>query len=105
MPGRYEKHIFVCTNTRPADHPTPSCGPKGGLEIQKKFKERLAALGLKSKVRANQAGCLDNCQNGVTVVIYPHGIWYGHVTIGDIDEIIEKSVIGNEVVERLSLTR
>jgi (2Fe-2S) ferredoxin len=103
MPN-FEKHIFVCTNTRPPDHPTPSCGPKGGLEIQKKFKERLAALGLKSKVRANQSGCLDACQNGVAVVIYPQGLWYKNVTVDDVDEIIEKSVIGNGVVERLFLS-
>lgn len=99
----FEKHIFVCTNTRPSDHPTPSCGPKGGLDVQKKFKERLAALGLKSKVRANQSGCLDACQNGVAVVIYPQGIWYKNVTVNDVDEIIEKSVIGNGIVERLNL--
>lgn len=100
----YEKHIFVCTNTRPADHPTPSCGPKGGLDIQKKFKEQLASLGLKTKVRANQAGCLDACAQGVAVVIYPQGLWYKNVTLGDVDEIIEKSIIGNTVVERLSLS-
>lgn len=100
----FEKHIFVCTNTRPAEHPTPSCGPKGGLEIQKKFKERLAALGLKSKVRANQSGCLDVCAQGVAVVIYPQGIWYKNVTVNDVDEIIEKSIVGKTVVERLLLT-
>lgn len=100
----FEKHIFVCTNTRPPGHPTPSCGPKGGLDVQKKFKERLKDLGLKSKVRANQAGCLDSCQHGVTVVIYPQGIWYKHVTVSDVDEIIEKSVIGKTVVERLLMS-
>lgn len=99
---KFQKHIFICTNLREKD-PASSCAPKGGLEVQKKFKERLKDLGLKSTVRANQSGCLDTCKHGVSLVIYPQGIWYGHVTTGDVDEIIEKSVINNEVIERLRI--
>lgn len=74
---------------------------KGGLQIQQRFKERLKELGLASDVRANQCGCLDACAQGVTMVIYPQAVWYGHVKLEDVDEIIEKSVVGDEVVERL----
>lgn len=99
----FEKHIFICTNVRDANNPESSCGPKGSLDIQKKFKERLKDMGLKSKIRANQSGCLDTCKHGVSMVIYPQGIWYGHVTINDVDEIIEKSIVKNEVIERLKM--
>lgn len=98
----YEKHIFICINSRDND-PARSCGPKGGEEIHKAFKEKLAKLGLAAKVRANKAGCLNACQQGVALVIYPQGIWYGHVTLSDVDEIIEKSIIKNEIIKRLEL--
>lgn len=99
---QFKKHIFICTNLRVKD-PDTSCAPKGGVEVQKKFKERLTELGLKSEVRANQSGCLDACKHGVSLVIYPQGIWYGNVTLNDVDEIIEKSIVGNEVIERLKI--
>jgi (2Fe-2S) ferredoxin len=98
----FKKHIFICTNFRDKD-PASSCGPKGSVEIQKKFKERLKEMGLNLEVRANQSGCLDMCKNGVSLVIYPQGLWYGHVTINDVDEIIEKSVVQDEIIERLKL--
>lgn len=99
---RFEKHIFVCTNVRP-NKPETCCGPKGGENIQKLFKAKLKDLGLSTKVRANKSGCLSTCQYGITVVIYPQGLWYGPVTAEDVDEIIEKSILNNEVVERLKI--
>lgn len=102
MPGPYKKHLFICTNNRDND-PQSSCRIKGGVEVHKRFKERLKELGLSNEVRANQAGCLDACAQGVTMVIYPEQIWYGGVKVEDVDEIIQKSVIGNQVVERLKI--
>ena len=52
-------------------------------------------------MRPNKAGCLDQCAHGVTVVVYPDAVWYGGVTVEDVDEIIERHVIGGEPVERL----
>lgn len=98
----FKKHIFICTNFRDKD-PASSCRPKGGLAVQERFKARLKEMGLAHEVRANQSGCLDMCKHGVSLVIYPQGLWYGHVTIDDIDEIIEKSIQGDTVIERLKL--
>lgn len=100
--SRHRKHIFVCINKR-ENNPKSCCFPKGGLDVQKRFKQCLAELNLSLDVRANKAGCLDACQHGVSVVIYPDQIWYGGVTVEDVDEIIEKSVIGDEVIERLQI--
>jgi len=52
-------------------------------------------------VRANKAGCLDQCEVGPTVVVYPEAVWYGHVTPADVDEIIDSHIIGGQPVERL----
>lgn len=67
------------------------------------FKEKLKQLGLSADVRANRSGCLDACQHGVAVVIYPDQIWYGGVKLEDIDEIIDKSILKDEVIERLKI--
>lgn len=100
---RYSRHIFICTNRRKDDDPKGSCAQKGSEEIRDLFKKELHARGLKSKVRANKAGCLDVCEHGPNIVIYPEGVWYSHVTKDDVVEIIEKHVIRGEVVERLLL--
>jgi (2Fe-2S) ferredoxin len=67
------------------------------------FKKKLHERGLKRVVRANKAGCLDQCAHGVTVVVYPEATWYGHVTVADVDEIVERHILGGEPVARLVL--
>lgn len=98
-----EKHIFICENKRPEGATKPSCADYGGSEIRDVMKQKLVTLGLHKKYRINKAGCLGKCGLGPTVVIYPAGIWYGHVNLNDVDEIIEKSILNDEVIERLSL--
>src|SRR5271169_5816409 len=100
---KFEKHIFICGNQRPPGAPRASCDPTGQGELQKSFKEKLAALGLKGKVRANQSGCLDQCEHGPNLVVYPEAVWYGHVTLADVDEIIDSHIVGGKPVERLKL--
>jgi (2Fe-2S) ferredoxin len=52
-------------------------------------------------VRANASGCLDSCEFGVSVVVYPEQTWYARVTIDDVEEIIQSHIINNKPVERL----
>jgi len=98
---RFEKHIFVCENKREPGHPRGCCSEKSSIEIREKFKERLKELGLNVKVRANSSGCLDACEFGPTVVVYPEQIWYGGVKLEDVEEIIQSHIINNKPVERL----
>jgi (2Fe-2S) ferredoxin len=98
---RFEKHIFVCENKRPDGHPRGCCAEKNSSEIREFFKKRIKELGLSANVRANAAGCLDACEQGVTVVVYPEQIWYGKVTIYDVEEIIQGHIIKNIPVARL----
>ena len=65
------------------------------------MKEEIERRGLKAKIRINKAGCLGTCNQGISMVIYPEGIWYGKVTESDIPEIIEKSLLKNEKIDRL----
>lgn len=100
---KFEKHIFVCGNQRPAAHARGCCDPTAEAKLQKLFKQKLADRGLKGRVRANQSGCLDQCEHGPNIVVYPDGVWYGHVTEADVDEIIDSHIIGGKPVERLQL--
>ena len=99
----FKKHIFVCTNERPLENPRGSCGNDGGI-LRTAFVQELAKHGLKNKVRANSSGCLDVCSYGPIVVIYPAGIWYKGVTVKDVVEIVEASIIGDCIVSRLQLS-
>lgn len=101
----FDKHIFICNNERPADSPKGDCTKKGGKEVREKFKDELGKRGLKGAMRANMAGCLDACDTGCTVVVYPDNVWYQRVTVADVDEIIEKHLLGGAPVERLVLPR
>ena len=76
---------------------------KGGLEVRDRLKAELAERGLSKIIRANNAGCLDQCEHGVAVVVYPEQVWYGAVTPDDIPEIIEQHLIGGRPVERLMI--
>tara|TARA_B110000971_G_scaffold221701_1_gene270000 strand:- start:5521 stop:5730 length:210 start_codon:yes stop_codon:yes gene_type:complete len=61
------------------------------------------AMGLR-EIRVNRAGCLNRCEMGPVMVIYPEGIWYSYATEKDIDEIVRSHIIGGKKVERLLLS-
>jgi (2Fe-2S) ferredoxin len=100
-----EKHVFICTNRRDPANPKGSCAAKGSEQVRERFKKELAERGLKGRMRANAAGCLDQCEHGCTVVVYsdrgPAQVWYGQVTPDDVNEIIEEHLQNDRPVERL----
>lgn len=99
--GAFERHLFICVNERSADDSRGCCVSRGGKDVAKAFKKRLYARGLKRVVRANKAHCLDQCARGTVLVVYPEAVWYGNVTVDDVDEIIEEHILGGRPVERL----
>jgi (2Fe-2S) ferredoxin len=98
----YRLHVFVCTNRRPDGHPRGSCAARGSEPLRDYLKARAKELGL-SNVRINSAGCLDRCELGPTMVVYPEGVWYGFKTTEDIDEILETHLVAGGRVGRLML--
>lgn len=99
----YKRHLFFCTNKR--EDGTACCANKNSLEIRDYAKARVKALGLagEGKTRVNTSGCLDRCELGPVLVVYPEGVWYTYVDKEDIDEIIEEHVVNGRVVERLRI--
>jgi (2Fe-2S) ferredoxin len=99
----YQRHVFFCLNQR-ADG-RPCCGDHHAADMQAHAKARLKALDCngRGKVRINKAGCLDRCDDGPCVVVYPEGVWYTYVDEKDIDEIVDSHLAGGKVVERLRI--
>lgn len=100
---KFERHVFVCGNERPPGNPRGCCAARGSAAVRDAFKVELKKHGLSPRVRANQAGCLDQCEHGVTVVVYPEQVWYGFVKPEDVSEIVAKHLVGGEPVARLVL--
>lgn len=98
----YRTHVFCCTNQRPAGHPRGCCLDKGALKLRNYMKARAKELDL-AGVRINTSGCLDRCELGPTMVIYPEGVWYRCPTIEDVEEVLQVHVIGGGRVARLML--
>jgi len=89
VPAPYRHHIFVCTNERPPGDPRGDCASKGGGTVREAFAKELKARGLSAEIRANKAGCLDTCELGCSVVVYPAGTWYSKVTVADVPRIVD----------------
>lgn len=100
----FHKHIFICTNQRTGGE-RKSCGEQHGMELVAAFKKSLKDKNLPIRVRAQRAGCLDICDFGPTLAVYPEGVFYVNVQLSDVEEIIQSHIIGDKPVERLLLSR
>ena len=99
----YACHVFFCCNQR--DEGRACCNDKGASAMRDYAKRRVKELGLagEGKARVNQAGCLDRCEEGPCIAVYPDAVWYTYVDRADIDEIIEEHVTHGRVVARLRI--
>ena len=99
----YKHHVFFCLNQR--DPPEKCCSNFGAADMQVYAKARIKALGLSGKgnIRINKSGCLDRCEEGPVLVVYPDEVWYTYIDRSDIDEIIDRHLVHGEIVERLRI--
>jgi (2Fe-2S) ferredoxin len=99
----YLRHAFFCVNQRKDGR--QCCADFAAQDCRDYAKRRLKAAAFhgRGKVRVNQSGCLDRCEQGPVLVIYPEAVWYTYVDRRDIDEIIERHLLGGEIVERLRI--
>lgn len=105
MNSYYKHHVFFCLNQREPGADRPSCANCDAQEMQEYAKKRVKELGLagEGKVRINKAGCLDRCEEGPAMVVYPDAVWYTYVDKSDIDEIVESHLRDGVPVERLMI--
>ena len=88
-----KRAIVLCGGT--------GCLSSNSAEIREKFSKLVAEKGLSDKVTVNQVGCFGFCSQGPFVKIFPENTLYRLVKIEDVEEIIEKDIIGGEIVDRL----
>ena len=101
-PPFFEAHLFVCNNRRPDGHKRGSCAARGSEHLRDYMKARAKELGIKD-IRVNTAGCLDRCELGPCLVIYPEGVWYKIDTPADVDAILVEHVMNGGRVASLML--
>ena len=101
--AKFQHHLFICTNERDETASRPSCAGEGSKKLKETFKDALKSAGLKGKVRANELGCLDQCEHGPVVVVYPDAVWYGFVHGSDVEEIVSEHLVHGRPVQRLVL--
>jgi (2Fe-2S) ferredoxin len=90
-PVPYRRTVFVCVNAR-ADGRVACGNPgRGGVELAQALKDGAKRLGLKGKVRVAKTGCLDLCEKGPNVFIYPDGEWLSDLTPHDAEAILKKA--------------
>ena len=99
----YKHHVFFCVNQR--EEGETCCNNFGAQRLRDYAKQRVKELGLhgNGEIRINNAGCLDRCEEGPVIVVYPDETWYTYVDEEDIDEIIEEHLLNGRVVERLKI--
>ena len=99
----YERHVFFCCNQREAG--AQCCNNHSSQKMREYAKDRVKQFKLDGpgKVRINQSGCLDRCEQGPVLVVYPEAVWYTYVDKEDIDEIISEHLQNGRVVKRLRI--
>jgi (2Fe-2S) ferredoxin len=99
----FQHHVFFCINER--NDGRACCADRNAQALQDYAKKRLKTLDMNGpgKIRINKAGCLDRCEEGPVLVVYPEGIWYTYIDQEDIDEIVDSHLIAGKPVERLKI--
>ncbi len=100
LPLVFKRHIFICGQQRPPQHPRGSCGAVGAMPLIERLSAKVQALG-NPEIALTVTGCLGFCQAGPLAVVYPEGIWYAPKTAADIDEIAASHLGDAKPVERL----
>jgi (2Fe-2S) ferredoxin len=96
-----EKHLFICTNARPPGHPKSCCTERGTHDLVIEFGRQLEERELFGRIKMTRTSCLGPCELGPSVLVYPDGVMYVGVTPGDIAEIIDEHLLGDNPVDRL----
>ena len=99
----YKHHVFFCVNQREGGE--TCCAAKGAQAMRDYAKKKIKSLKLNGpgQCRINNAGCMDRCDEGPVIAIYPEGTWYTYVDQHDIDEIIDEHLVHGRVVDRLKI--
>ena len=97
----FEVHVFCCVNRRPDSHRRGCCGSRQSEALANYMCRRAMVTAAQRRIRINLSGCLNLCELGPAMVVYPEGVWYHYETEADIEEILDRHVLRGERVQRL----
>ena len=103
MMARPEKHILVCTQFRPEDHPKGCCKAQGGGDIANEFAKEFEERDLWGRFKLNTTSCLGACEQAPSVLVYPEGVMYGNLKTEDVATIIDQHLLGDQPLEDLKV--
>lgn len=98
---RPEKHLFICTQARPAGHPRGSCADKGCNAVAETLWATMQERNLFGRFAVTSTGCVGPCGMGPNILVYPEGVLYNNVKPGDVQTIIDQHLLKNEPVSAL----
>jgi (2Fe-2S) ferredoxin len=95
------RHVFVCTQNRPPQHPRGSCAAKGSTAVLQAFWAELQKRNAFDQVAITYSGCLGPCEAGPNVLVYPEAVLYNGVSVADVEEIFTSHLENGVPVARL----
>jgi len=95
------RHVFVCSQQRPPNHPRGSCAAQGASALLQAFWAELQKRQAYDSVAITYSGCLGPCDQGANVLVYPEAVLYSGVTPADVEEIFSSHLERGEPVQRL----
>ena len=98
----YQRHLFFCGNQKPNGTGCGFLSSEESFSFAKMYLQSLDMWG-EGKVRTSKSGCLGRCDSGPACVVYPDGVWYTYIDEDDVREIIDKHLLGGEIVTRLQI--
>lgn len=88
----YARTLFVCTHAREGGRVACANPGRGGVELCEALKDGVKKAGLKGRVRVARSGCLDLCEQGPNVFLYPSGEWFSGLKPEDAPTLVAKLV-------------
>ena len=89
----FKKQVLLCRGT--------GCTSSKSDLLEKKFRELIAEKKLEAEIDIVKVGCFGLCEAGPIVVVYPEGTFYSHITLEQVDRIVEEDLIGGNIIREL----
>jgi (2Fe-2S) ferredoxin len=96
----YNPHIFMCLDEKGIGSGRGCCADKGVMELFAHMRGYAKQNGV-TGIRINRSNCLDRCELGPIMVVYPEGTWYAVRTKEDVEKIVRNHIIEGHRVEQL----
>lgn len=89
----YRSHVLICGGA--------GCISSGCEDVKRALINELKGKGLDKEIKVVSTGCMGPCDSGPVMIIYPDGVLYRKLKVGDVAEIVDRHLLKGEIVERL----